>query len=438
MTSEPRANPLIAPREHQQHISEHNRQHQSEYDANEDTMDDADDLEQPPVRDLPSDNHEHGAPDDNNSDDLEYFDPGGVEEHEQREEATREAQLRDLVAILRPGQSESSSESTSCAEDGKDDTDDLPAAAVSRIEAVRVTQAYITEIHSATLDNGNLDKSLLNQLRHPLEEPTNITDPDVRLSLDLFLAMTNASEETYNGCCNAIIHRYPDSHILSHYSVKKLVSEITGVVSVYDDMCINSCHAFTGPFSQLKSCTICGETRYDIVQLASTGKEVPRQQFCTILLGPQLQALRRSRMGAMDMHYLDHKMKEVAEMLDNLQADNDIVYDDILSGGEMQDLADRVKFTSNDTIVSSSLDGAQLYQNKKSDTWLSIWILINLSPNQRYKKKHILPGTIIPGPNRPKIIDSYLFRGVHHLSALQRENGGAGLSMWDALAGKTI
>jgi hypothetical protein len=68
-------------------------------------MGDADDLEQPPVPscDLPSDNHEHGAPDNNDSDDFEYFNPGGVEENEQREEAMREAQLRDLVAILRPG-----------------------------------------------------------------------------------------------------------------------------------------------------------------------------------------------------------------------------------------------------------------------------------------------------------------------------------------------
>lgn len=165
-------------------------------------------------------------------------------------------------------------------------------AAVSRIETIKTTQAFITEMQSATLDNGNLDESLLNQLRHPLKQPTNISDPDERLSLDLFLAMTNASEETYNACRNAILHRYPDSHVLSHYSVKKLVAEITGVVAVYDDMCINSCHAFTGPFAHLKSCTICGETRYNTVQLASTGKEVPRQQFCTILLGPQLQALR--------------------------------------------------------------------------------------------------------------------------------------------------
>ena len=171
-----------------------------------------------------------------------------------------------------------------------------------------------------------------------------------------------------------------------------------------------------------------------------TGKNVACQQFYTIPLGPQLQALRRSHSGAIDMHYLDQKMKQVAEMLDNLEAGDigDIIYDDIFSGSEMQDLAERIKITGDDTIVSLSLDGAQLYQNKKSDTWISIWILDNFSPKQRYQKQQVLPGTIIPGPNKPKIIDSYLYRGMHHLSALQRENNGAGLRMWDAATSRII
>jgi hypothetical protein len=93
-------------------------------------------------------------------------------------------------------------------------------------------------------------------------------------------------------------------------------------------------------------------------------------------------------MGAIDMCYLDQKMKQVVEMLDNLQAGDigDIIYDNIFSGSEMQDLAEHIKIIGNDTIVSLSLDGAQLYQNKKLNTWISIWILDNFSPNQCYQK----------------------------------------------------
>ena len=127
-------------------------------------------------------------------------------------------------------------------------------------------------------------------------------------------------------------------------------------------------------------------------------------------------------------------------MLDNLQTENgtDIIYDNILCGSEMQDLAERINITAHDTVISSSLDGAQLYQNKKSDTWISIWILHNFSPTQHYWKGHVFPGTIIPGPNKPKNIDSFLFRSIRHLSALQRESGGAGLHLWDARVNAVI
>ena len=90
-----------------------------------------------------------------------------------------------------------------------------------------------------------------------------ISDPNIHLSLNLFLAVTNASEETCHASRSAISYHYPNSGIPSYYAVKKLVAKITGVVAVYDDMCINSCHAFTGPFTQLESCSICGEARYD-------------------------------------------------------------------------------------------------------------------------------------------------------------------------------
>ena len=311
---------------------------------------------------------------------------------------------------------------------------------LSCIENVKFTQELIEDISTATFKNGCLDNNVIYHLHNPqaCNEPTAISDPDIRLSLDLFLAVTNASEKTYHACCGAILHCYPDSGVLSYHSVKWLVAETTGIVAVYNNMCINSCHAFTGPFTQLWFCSICGEAQYDVTQAALTSKDVTCQQFCTILLSPQLQALCQSHSGAMDMCYLDQKMKQVAEMFNNLQAKGgaDVIYDNIFSGSEFQDLAEHIN--GNDTVVSLSLDGAQLYQNKKSDTWISIWILNNFSPNQHYQKQHVLPGTVIPGPNKPKIIDSYLYCGIHHLSALQYEYNSAGLCMWDAATSRVI
>ena len=85
--------------------------------------------------------------------------------------------------------------------------------------------------------------------------------------------------------------------------------------------------------------------------------------------------------------------------------------------------------TEHDIVVMVSLDSAQLYSNKESNCWIYVWVILNLPPDQRYKKLHVLPGSFIPGSNKPKNVDSFLFLGFHHLAAIQRE----GLSMWDPL-----
>jgi hypothetical protein len=81
-----------------------------------------------------------------------------------------------------------------------------------------------------------------------------------------------------------------------------------------------------------------------------------------------------------------------------------------------------------DTVVMFSMDGAQLYRDKQSDCWIYIWVVLELAPDLQYKKKHVLPGGFIPGPNNPKLTKSFLFPGFHHITALQRE----GLQVWNA------
>jgi hypothetical protein len=322
--------------------------------------------------------------------------------------------------------------------DGHDnDEDELPALARSRIEHIKIAQQFIDEIAAATLENGKLDEDVIERLRNPDEGPVDISDPNVRLALDLFMACENSSQKTYTAARDSILRRFPETELLSYHLVNKLVANISGVVSVKDDMCINSCRAFTGPFASLEACSICAESRYDPVQLGLTGKKVPRQQSCTFPLGPQLQALRRSREGAEAMQYRDKKTKEILEHFQNANP-LEYVYDDIFCGSDFLDLAEDLELTSDDTTVCFSFDGAQLYQSKKSDTWIAIWIVADCSPGIRYKKKRILPAYITPGPNKPKILDSFSFRSFHHVSAIQRENNGAGIRIWDGLKEETI
>ena len=305
----------------------------------------------------------------------------------------------------------------------------------SRVDRVKLAQQYIQAISMATLDNGKLDAATVERLRNPAEGPVDISEPDTRLSIDLFIACNNASQATYEGVRASINQRFPDCSVLSYHSAKKLVAELTGVVSITDDMCINSCEAFVGPKAARTTCSICSQPR----SKGLGSKKVPQQQAVTIPLGPQIQALRRSVQGATSMLYRDQKMAQILEERHAIDfSAMECIYDDTLSGSDFVKFHERENIGPHDTTVWFSIDGAQIYQDKKSDTWIAIWIINDFGPTERYKKKRVLPALVVPGPNKPKDIDSFLFRSFHHLSALQREDSGKGIRIWDALLQGTV
>ncbi|KAF8989522.1 hypothetical protein BDZ89DRAFT_1152279 [Hymenopellis radicata] len=317
--------------------------------------------------------------------------------------------------------------------------DDEGREALSQIDEIRISQLFIKAVQEATLEEGKLEEDTLDRLRNPIEEEVDISDRFIRLSLDIYLDTTNASVETYNDVRNSVLRCYPDAQFLSHHDVTKLVESITGIVTVADDMCINSCMSYVGPWADDPLCYYCAEPRYDQQKLLASGQRVPRRQVSTTVLGPQLQVTRRSKEGSAAMQYVDRKMAEVQQRISALPDGNDgeMVYDDIMCGTDFRALAERLKLSGKDSLVSLSWDGLRLYQNKKSDCWIAAWIVNNLAPggdghDGRYKKKRILPNVVVPGPNKPKNTYSFLFRGLHHLSALQREDNGRGIRIWDA------
>lgn len=96
----------------------------------------------------------------------------------------------------------------------------------SRIENIRIA------IKNATLGNGKLDPAITERLRHLDEGLVGLSDPDLRFSLDLYMSCINESQATYNSIREAIIRRYPQIEVLSHHRAKKIVADISGVVSV--------------------------------------------------------------------------------------------------------------------------------------------------------------------------------------------------------------
>jgi len=132
------------------------------------------------------------------------------------------------------------------------------------------------------------------------------------------------------------------------------------------------------------------------------------------------------------MRYRDLKLQEIYDLY-KIKSPAEFIYDDIYCGEDLLKLSEDLNLTSNDTTVIFSYNGAQLYQNKKSDSWIAIWIITNYDPKLQYWTKRILLALIIPGPNKPKNLDSFLFRSFHHLSAIQREDDRNGIKVYDAL-----
>ena len=106
-------------------------------------------------------------------------------------------------------------------------------------------------------------------------------------------------------------------------------------------------------------------------------------------------------------------------------------YDDVYMSSILIDTAMWGDLTPDDTVLMLLINGAQLYKSKQSDCWIYIWVLLNLVLDLCYKKKYVLPGGFILGPNKPKNLDLFVYTRLHHLSALQND----GLCIWDCLTG---
>ncbi|KAG2738243.1 hypothetical protein P692DRAFT_201858104 [Suillus brevipes Sb2] len=280
------------------------------------------------------------------------------------------------------------------------DVDDLFRSA--RLPNLQRDMSFICSLRSATLDDGvGLKGEDLQRLQNPPRFPCQIDNPCEELAISLFLALQHSSEVAYDNIRNAVQKRYPDSEVPT----------------------------FVGPYAGLETCPTCGELRYDQKKLARSHgrKKVPRAVFQTIPIGPQLQALWRERGSAQHMSYRNERTQQIFEEIRQNEGYVD-AYEDILTGSAYLDAVRQGRIKPEDMVLMISIDGAQLFESKMSDCWVYIWIIVDHSPDRRYKKQHVLPGGVIPGPNKPKYIQSFLYPGFHHLAAIQRE----GLSIWDA------
>lgn len=103
-------------------------------------------------------------------------------------------------------------------------------------------------------------------------------------------------------------------------------------------------------------------------------------------------------------------------------------YNDTLCGVELLEAWNTGALWKHDVALQISIDGAQLRSDQPSEAWVFIWVIHNLLPELHYKKWFVIPGAIVPGPNKPEDIDLFLFPSLAHVAALQCE----GLRIYNA------
>lgn len=304
--------------------------------------------------------------------------------------------------------------------DGEDEAGDA-AVALIHLPKLQTTQKFIDSLRVASLDDAGMDPEDLETLRNPGPTPDLVNPSPLLHSLRHFINNAGASRDHYDNLREIELEHNPKDDLLSFDRAKRRIRHLSGVVPLEHDMCPESCIAYTGPYGELDKCPECQTTRYH------PETEKPRKQFSTVPIGPVIQAFYGSPEIAKQMHYLEQKLSENLETA-TLNGGTLPVYNDTTCGSNILTAWKTGTLRKSDIALQLSIDGAQLRRDQPSEAWVFIWIIHNLPPHMRYKKVFVIPGAIVPGPNKPGDMDSFLFPSLHHVAALQRE----GLKIYDS------
>ncbi|KAG1764792.1 hypothetical protein EDD22DRAFT_775674, partial [Suillus occidentalis] len=211
---------------------------------------------------------------------------------------------------------------------------------------------------------------------NPPQQAPHIDNPIIHHGIEMYFHLKHAAQAVYKGIAESAVRSFPGLRPSPSFLIRP-----SGMVpnnGVKCHMYLNTCIAFTGPFSNLEQCPFCELHQYDQLKLEATGKLIPIHEFHTIPLGPQLQALYgkilrvwdRERTAAIFWHLQQHNGKLGA-------------IDDFICGHNYLDAVMQGHINENDMALMISMDGAQLYRNKISDCWIYIWVVLDHHPSHR-------------------------------------------------------
>ncbi|PXF39711.1 hypothetical protein BWQ96_10587 [Gracilariopsis chorda] len=97
------------------------------------------------------------------------------------------------------------------------------------------------------------------------------------------------------------------------------------------------------------------------------------------------------------------------------------VYSDFFSGRIFQDIVSQrggLEMVKYDIFLALSADGVQPFKLDNYTYWIALCVILNLPPSIRFKARRLLPLLLIPGPNEPKDLTSFLRPFITEIQSL--------------------
>ena len=194
----------------------------------------------------------------------------------------------------------------------------------------------------------------------------------------------------------------------SAYLLRARARELAGIEPVRYDCCINSCICYAGHYSPLEKCPRCNEPRFSGCD--SHGNPRPRRQFLYIPLIPRLHAFLQTIHMANLMQYRSTRAYSPGVSSDIFDGEyyQQLRSTPITVHGKPIDPPTNYFEDDRDIALGLSTDGYGIFSSGRATAWPLIIFIYNLPPELRVHTEHILALGVIPGPNKPAEIDSFL------------------------------
>ena len=251
-----------------------------------------------------------------------------------------------------------------------------------------------------------------------------------KISLQHYIAwrQSNGTELAYRLHAR-VLQNATKAKILSLYAAKRLAMDLSGISAKKYDVCPNSCMAYTGEHAMKTKCCYvkpknvpCNESRFN-------SKKKPRSQMIYVSCFDMIKAMYANTETSTMLRDRDKLLQKALYLLKKTE---DIIktYSDFGDSLVQEHLCTNLNLfkSPRDIAFALSTDGAQLTMKKQSNTWVAILILLNLPAEIRYQTNNVIIPFIIPGPQSPGDIESFMYPLFEDMA-----KANEGIWMWDAI-----